>query len=151
MSSVYLYQFSYSFLSLSLPPIPYKFVMSPSYLFLEQYQGVVLNLRFQHMIILSFLSNEPLELKIIILLTVYTVLTNFYQYIYDALSIDQINIQVHLIVQPRINPCQPAYSKLFGQFNVHATPLVSIGTKVMLFQPRANQTTCHIPINHGEM
>ena len=56
-------------------------------------------------------------------------------------NIDQINIQVNLLRNPRINPRHSAYVELFGQYDFNACPFASIGTEAIIFQPRVNQTT----------
>ena len=56
---------------------------------------------------------------------------------------DQVNIQVNLLQQSRINPHRSAYAELFGQYNFNARPLAPIGTEAIIFQPRTNQTTSY--------
>ena len=62
-------------------------------------------------------------------------------------TINQINIQVNLLRNSKINPCRSAYAELFGQYDFSACPLAPIGTEVIIFQPRTNQTTSYS--DHG--
>ena len=43
-------------------------------------------------------------------------------------TINQVNIQVNLLRQSRINPLCSAYAELFGQYDDNACPLAPIGT-----------------------
>ena len=63
-------------------------------------------------------------------------------------TIDQVNIQVNLLRNSRINPRRSAYAELFCQYDSNACPLAPIGTEVIIFQPQTNQTTSYS--DHGK-
>ena len=63
-------------------------------------------------------------------------------------TINQINIQVNILQQSRINPRQSAYTELYGQFYFNATPLAPIGIEAIIFHPRDNGTTSYS--DHGK-
>ena len=63
-------------------------------------------------------------------------------------TIDQVNIQVNLLRNSRINPRRTTYAELFGQYDFNACPLAPIGTEAIVFQPRTTRTTSYS--DHGK-